>query len=321
VSRRTAPTAQPCHRLAALLCGGLVLTIAACGTGESPEQPKAAVEAVVPVEQVSVFTVNYPLAYFAERIGGDRVSVSFPAPPEIDPAEWSPPSEVAAEYQQADLILLNGAGYASWIDKVALPSSKLVDTSRDLADQLISVETITHSHGPEGDHSHAARAITVWLDPRLAAAQAARIAEALARVDAAGSADYEAGLAALTAELDALDGELEAALAALAGDGIVFSHPVYQYLARRYGIEHRAVHWKPGAVPQAEEWHQLDHLVRHGPARWMLWEGEPHPDVAAELTERGLSSIVYDPSANRPRQGDFLQVMRQNVERLRSAAP
>ena len=33
-----------------------------------------------------VAAVNYPLAYMAERIGGDEVEVRFPAPPDVDPA-------------------------------------------------------------------------------------------------------------------------------------------------------------------------------------------------------------------------------------------
>ena len=34
---------------------------------------------VAAAERLSVYTVNYPLAYFAERIGGNHVEVVFPA--------------------------------------------------------------------------------------------------------------------------------------------------------------------------------------------------------------------------------------------------
>ena len=58
---------------------------------------------------LSVYTVNYPLAYFAERIAGDQARVVFPAPSDVDPAFWQPDRETIRTYQQADLILLNGA--------------------------------------------------------------------------------------------------------------------------------------------------------------------------------------------------------------------
>ena len=35
-----------------------------------------------------VYTVNYPLYYFAERIGGEYIQVVLPAPPDVDPAFW-----------------------------------------------------------------------------------------------------------------------------------------------------------------------------------------------------------------------------------------
>jgi zinc transport system substrate-binding protein len=67
--------------------------------------------------------VNYPLQYFVQRIGGELVDVSFPAPRGVDPAEWMPDIDTVAEYQQADVILLNGAGYARWLRRMSLPAA------------------------------------------------------------------------------------------------------------------------------------------------------------------------------------------------------
>jgi hypothetical protein len=39
---------------------------------------------------LNVYVVNYPLKYFAERIGGEHVKVEFPAPADVDPAYWNP---------------------------------------------------------------------------------------------------------------------------------------------------------------------------------------------------------------------------------------
>jgi zinc transport system substrate-binding protein len=82
--------------------------------------------------------VNYPLKYFAERIGGDHVRVEFPAPADVDPAYWNPALAGISAFQKADLILLNGAGYAKWIAKVSLPRSKIVDKLKTLGvDSLV----------------------------------------------------------------------------------------------------------------------------------------------------------------------------------------
>ena len=62
-----------------------------------------------------IYVVNYPLKYFAERIGGDYVQVEFPVPGNVDPAYWDPDIADISAYQKADLIMLNGAAYAKWV--------------------------------------------------------------------------------------------------------------------------------------------------------------------------------------------------------------
>ena len=136
-----------------------LLLLAACSGGDDPDRTERK------SGQLLVYAVNYPLAYMAERIGGKQVRVEFPAPAGADPAYWKPGLEVIARYQEADLILLNGAGYAGWIGKVSLPPSALEDTSKAFRDRYVKLEEkTTHLHGPEGKHEHGEVAFTTWLD-------------------------------------------------------------------------------------------------------------------------------------------------------------
>jgi zinc transport system substrate-binding protein len=61
-------------------------------------------------------------------------------------------------------------------------------------------------------------------------------------------------------------------------------------------------------------------LERH-PAEWMIWEGQPVQASVAELKALGVDSLVFDPCGNMPDQGDFMTVMRRNVEDFRRAFP
>jgi zinc transport system substrate-binding protein len=115
-----------------------------------------------------VYVVNYPLAYFAERIAGDTIDIVFPEM-EGDPAFWNPTPEEIGKYQNAGRILLNGASYAKWVSRVSLPQSKLIDTSSAFKERLIEIDgSVTHTHGPGGAHAHGDLAFTTWLDPQLA---------------------------------------------------------------------------------------------------------------------------------------------------------
>ena len=98
---------------------------------------------------------------------------------------------------------------------------------------------------------------------------------------------------------------------------LLASHPVYQHLARRYGLNLRSVHWEPEAVPNPQQWAELERLLGDHPAKWMLWEAEPAPESVARLRALGVQSVVFDPCANRQATGDFLAVMRNNASNLR----
>ncbi|KPK50972.1 MAG: hypothetical protein AMJ63_13415, partial [Myxococcales bacterium SG8_38_1] len=71
-------------------------------------------------ERLVVYAVNYPLQYFAQRIAGEFAEVVMPVPPDMDPAFWQPDAAIIGDFQRADLILLNGAGYAKWVSRVSL---------------------------------------------------------------------------------------------------------------------------------------------------------------------------------------------------------
>lgn len=266
-----------------------------------------------------VYAVNYPLAYFAERIGGDAVDVHMPAPAGIDPAQWSPGADAIAAYQQADLILLNGAGYAAWVDRATLPSSRLVNTSAGFADRYLRVdEAVTHTHGPEGEHEHGDLAFTTWLDPELALIQAAAVRDGLIRVRPDAEESFRVAYAALAAELEAVDDSLRAVFAMLGGRPVLFSHPVYQYLERRYELNARSLHWEPGQALTANELDDLAAIRESHPAEVIIWEAEPLPDTTEKLTARGIKHVVFDPCGATPDAGDYLACMRDNQANLES---
>jgi len=297
-----------------LTLGAAVALAIACGARSGPD----AGDDVAPVsEPLSVFVVNYPLQYFAERIGGDLVDVQFPMTGAGDPAHWSPDPETVAAYQGADLILLNGAGYARWIDQATLPISRIVDTSASFRSEYIPLEgAVTHSHGPEGAHEHTGWASTTWLDPTLAVEQARAVAHALIAKQPVYEAIFNERFIALEADLRALDQRQSAAASGLTGTTLVFSHPVYQYFQRRYDLAGASMHWEPDESPDLDE---LRHLLEAQP-RWLIWESDPLPDTISRLESMGVVSVVYDPCAAAPTTGDFMTVMQANAAALERIA-
>lgn len=267
---------------------------------------------------LEVYVVNYTLQYFAGRIAGGHARVEFPAPRDSDPVFWKPSTATINDYQKADLILLNGAGYAKWLSGATLPRAKLVNTSRAFSDRYIKIGgEATHSHGPSGSHSHTGTAFMTWLDFQQAILQARAIAEELVSKRAGLKDTFEHQLDLLERELLAIDSELMEIGEKKPGIPLVASHPVYQYLARRYGLNLRSVQWEPREAPTDEQWAELAGILDAHPARWMIWESEPNKETKERLAMLGMESLVFNTGANVPQSGDWLDLMRENVDNLK----
>jgi len=270
-----------------------------------------------PVGKPVVHTVNYPLFYFAQRIGGDLVDAKFLAPAEIDPAFWNPGDAEILAMQSGDLLLLNGADYAKWLAETTMPGSILVNTSKAFSGEyLASGEAVSHSHGPGGEHSHAGLAFTTWLDFQQALWQAEEVRDALIKLLPDSAPQIEANFNSLADDIDALNARFKTIGLALKDKPLLASHPVYQYFARRYKLDLQAVHWEPETVPDDAAIGELNKLRVDRPAAWMIWEGTPAEASIAKLKALGIESVVVHPCANRPEAGDWLSVMQANADNL-----
>lgn len=297
----------------------IALLVSACNGGDGRERGDNADAANS--ERATVVASNYPLYFFAIRIAESVANAPEIVLPEIDgdPAYWIPTAQQVQLLQSADVILLNGAGAESWLNLISFDRRRLVDTSASFEDRLIPLEgSALHQHGPEGEHSHQGTAFTTWLDPGLAVEQARSITEALVKVAPLAESRFRDNLVKLEQELGELDARLAAVFARLDGRAVLFSHPVYQYLERRYSINGESVHWEPDEAPSTSDWIALQQLRQSHPASIMVWEDEPLNETRARLADAGIVSVSFRPVANRPTEGDFLSAMRSNSGQLES---
>lgn len=291
---------------------------AASGTSSGGSAAKASAAAAADGVPLRVSATTAALAYFTTRIGGDAVVVDFPVPEGLDPADWSPKGKDLPTLQEADVVVLNGAGLESWRARVSLREARVVDTAEPIRSRWIEVDGPTHSHGMSGSHSHAGTASRCWLDPTLAIEQARAIEKALARARPARAEEFGKNFRALEKDLLDLDARYEAAVGARAGQPVLFSHPVYEYLIRRYGLNARSLDWEPGEMPYEEQWDALVALRGEFPANAILWEATPIDPIERRLAGMGVGSFTFEPGANL-RPAEWLDAMRRNADALRSA--
>ncbi|MEM0983868.1 MAG: metal ABC transporter substrate-binding protein [Planctomycetota bacterium] len=210
--------------LSTLLIAVAPLCLTACGSKQS-QAPTRTIEPIV------VATTGAH-ASLASRIADGAIDVVCILPPGTDAASWWPAEDDVRRLQSAQLILLNGFGLESWSSNIALPRSRVLDLSRSVRIEPIIMPGVTHSHGPDGDHSHDLENPYVWLDPALAIEQTRAIAERMSRAFPDSAEDFEANAAVVVAELSAIDQKLKAL--DLGGRPIAADGPQFDYVARRY---------------------------------------------------------------------------------------
>jgi len=278
----------------------------------------------------SVYTTFYPTTYMAQRIGGGAVDVRCPVPVGEDPVFWQPTAAQIAEYQKADLIVINGAAYEHWVDTAALPLAKVIDTASPFASEFINFKTTTHSHGAGGAHSHTGVDGHTWMDPLLATRQAQQIETAFSHRWPDRAKGFQKNLAELASDLQALSERFARLVPQLKACRLLANHPAYAYLARRYGLSVEVIDVDPEIEPTDLQWKTIETrlagLVRSDDdvAVIMLFESAPVPAIAQRLSTLKVRVVEFDPCESAP-SGDsaspatYLTVMNSNIDRLSAA--
>ncbi len=192
--------------------------------------------------KLQVVTSIEPLAYFVERIGGERVSVSVMVPPGGDPHSYEPTPRQMVRLGSAAMFVKAGSGVEFELNW--MPRFLELNRGLRICDASSGVQLIPMSH--DGDvygagHSHGRYDPHFWLSPENARLIAANIERSLAMADPSHRAVYAANRSALDKELLALEGELQRRLSGVANRRFIVFHPAWGYYARDFGLQQLAV--------------------------------------------------------------------------------
>jgi zinc transport system substrate-binding protein len=161
----------------------------------------------------------------------------------------------------------------------------------------------------------------VWLDPRMMRAIVDEVAGALGAVDRSGAQGYRRRAAALDGELRRLDAAYREGLAHCAYRTIVVTHEAFGYLARRYGLEQVGIEGlAPESEPSAAAVEAAIEAIRSGgaaPAVFHEATAEGLRTGRAVAQDAGVPALPLSTLEARPASGDYLSVMRRNLEVLR----
>jgi zinc/manganese transport system substrate-binding protein len=182
------------------------------------------------------------VADMTRQIGGERVTVETIAQGSQDPHKVPVKPSFVTKLNRADAVVVQGLG----LEHAFLPpllevasNPKILPTGPAYIDASIYIQPLdvpTSQNRAQGE-LHPLGNPHFNLDPVRGKLMAKAIAEGLERVDPAGAASYQQGLARFTAQLDRKIAEWQKLAAPLRGVKAVSYHPDLIYFAERFGLE------------------------------------------------------------------------------------
>ena len=214
----------------------------------------------------------------AAAVGGDRVAVaSIIVAPGTDPHDFEPAPSTARLVADAQIVVMNGADYDHWMERLVAGSSARDRTVIDVAALL---------EAPEGANPH------LWYDPRAVPALADALAAELARRDPADASGYANRAKAFVASLDEVNQKIADLRARFAGTPVTASEPVFGPMADALGLD-----MKHGAVqvavmhetePAATDIAAMEDDLKSGRVRVFFYNSQ----VVDPLTEQLLAAAA-----------------------------
>ncbi|ALC84640.1 adhesin [Bacillus sp. FJAT-22090] len=325
----------------------LILFTAACGNNaveEATTQEKN--------EEIQIYTTVYPLQYFAERIGGDAVSVSSIYPAGANEHTFEPTQQDMMSLADADLFFYIGLGLEGFVENakktLANEHVRMVATIDAVSDDQLDAshseheETTDEDHHSEHDegseetsehteeghehHDHGGVDPHVWISPKISQNLALSIKDSLIEAAPSQKDAFENNYEELIVELQQLDADFSEMAQNSPNKTFFVSHSAFGYIANTYDLEQVAVAGLNSQdEPSQKELTEIIDIAKDKNISYILFE----QNVSSKLTEViqqevGAKSLVLHnlgvlSKEDIKNKETYFTLMNKNLETLRTA--
>jgi zinc/manganese transport system substrate-binding protein len=264
---RTLKSTRTAYVLLALL---LSSSLAACGLGPSA---RAGSLQVVAAEN---FWGN-----LAAQLGGSRVSVNtILSNPASDPHDYESSAQDARSFATADYIIVNGAGYDDW-------AQKLIDANATSNRKVLNVAQLLNRKA--GDNPH------FWYNPDAVNRVADRIAIDYQSLDSAGGSDFQRQRQELGSALGPYRNLIAAIRQKDGGAPIAATESIFVYMAQALRLDLRSPREFMNAISQGSD----------PPAQTVA-------QFETQLSQRQVRALVFNRQTSSQITDRLQQLARQN---------
>jgi len=222
--------------------------------------------------QIAVVAAENFYGDIASQIGGDRINVvSIMSNPDQDPHLFETTPGIVRQLTNAQIVILNGANYDPWMDKLLAAAPRPERT-------VINAAQLTGRKA--GDNPH------LWYDPATMPAVATALADAFTRADHAHAPDYAARLKATLASLERIAQRVAQLKAKHSGTVVTATEPVFGLMTDAVGLSMRNQRFQLAMMndtePSARDVAAFENDLRERKVRVLIYNSQ----VSEKLTKR-----------------------------------
>ena len=251
------------RRVALTAGGALTALVLVAGCGSSQDSAPTA-----PGSLTVVATTNVWGSVASAVAGPDAHVTSIINDPAADPHSYESTPADAAEISRANLVVANGGGYDTFVDKV---------TATDATVKARTLEAFDLRPDKADDNEH------VWFDPTTVKAVAAQVAQRLSQAEPQDAAGLQQRAEAFSAQVDRIAQQTAAIGAARPGTKVISTEPIAHYLLRTAGVQDVTPQDFVDAIENDSD-----------PSAAALQE------VRTALTARQVTALVFNPQTETP---------------------
>lgn len=278
-------------------------------------------------EKLAVVASFSILGDLVRQVGGDRVGVTTLVGPDGDAHVYSPTPADAKTLAAAKLIVVNGLKFEGWMTRLIKSSGAkgaIATATTGIAPLALAGEggrKDGHGHDHAGVDPHA------WQNVANAKIYVANIRDALGAADPAGKAIYEANASAYLARLDAVEGEIRAAVARIPADRrkAITSHDALAYFVKAYGIAFIAPQGvSTEAEASAKDVARIIRQVKADRIPAVFLENVTNPRLIEQIARETGAMVggrLYSDALSGPDgpAGTYIAMMKHNISQIEKA--
>lgn len=211
--------------------------------------------------------------------------------------------------QNADLLIANGAGMESFIEKVAATNPKL-----KIAQLAEGIELIKDTNGTKNPH--------IWVSVSNTILMTENLSRFLSNADPKNLLTYKNNALIYKEKLENLLVEMKMELKQYKGRKIITFHESFPYFANEFNLEIAAViEREPASKPSAKELVETINIVKKNKITALFAEPQYPADVANVIAkETGAKVYILDPAVTGELNKDaYIDTMKKNLIILKEA--